>query len=235
MLIRTPAETRDAASTAVRGEIRRRDLSAAYDRNHLVVLLPDMGVVATRDRITAVVEKLQAQGITGVHAGVAGCAVAGARTLEALLDEADEALAAAVYEKVPAATRADTQRAAARVDRATVLIGDDDPEVARIIDAHLTAAGYRSLLAFDGARTLEDVRAHRPDVLVIDLMMPRMTGFDVLAQLRSMPDGRPHVIVLSARGREEDVMRAFDLGADDYVTKPFSPQELMARIGRLLR
>ena len=235
VLVRTPAENRDAIAAAVRGEIRRRDLSAAYDRNHLVVLLPDMNLAGTRDRVVLIVEKLTALGVTGVHAGLACSAVAGTRTLEALLDEAEEALAVARYEDVPVATRPDSPRTAARVDGPTVLVGDDDPEVARIIDAHLTASGYRSVLAFDGARTLEEVRAARPDVLVIDLMMPRMSGFDVLSQLRTMTDGRPHVIVLSARGREDDVMRAFDLGADDYMTKPFSPQELLARIGRFLR
>ena len=235
VLVRTPADSREGIAAAVRGEIRRRDLSAAYDRNHLVVLLPDMSVAATRERMTLIVEKVRAAGITGVHAGLAGSAVAGTRTLEALLDEADEALSAARYEDLAVGVRPEGSRTAARVDRPTVLVGDDDPDVARIIDAHLLAAGYRSILAFDGARTLDEVRAQRPDVLVIDLMMPRMSGFDVLAQLRSLPDGRPHVIVLSARGREEDVMRAFDLGADDYMTKPFSPQELLARIGRFLR
>jgi DNA-binding response OmpR family regulator len=235
VLVRTPAEQRDVIAAAIRGEIRRRDLSATYDRNHLAVLLPDMGAVGARERIVTIIEKLRAAGVTGVHAGVAASAVAGTRTLEALLDEADEALSIARYEDVPAALRPEGPRTAARVDRPTILIGDDDPEVARIIDAHVTAAGYRSVLAFDGLKTLEEVKAQRPDVLVIDLMMPRMTGFDVLAQIRNMPDGRPHVIVLSARGREEDVMRAFDLGADDYMTKPFSPQELLARIGRFLR
>jgi two-component system, OmpR family, alkaline phosphatase synthesis response regulator PhoP len=78
------------------------------------------------------------------------------------------------------------------------------------------------------------VKTVRPAVLVLDLMMPKLTGFDVLARLREMAV-RPRVIVLSARGREEDVMRAFDLGADDYMAKPFSPQELLARITRLLR
>ena len=235
VLVRTPAESRDAIVAAVRAEVRRRDLSAAYDRNHLVVLLPDMDVGAARERVTLIVEKLRAESVTGVHAGLAGAAVSGTRTLEALLDEAEEALSVARYEDVPVAVRPDGRRMAARVDRATVVVGDDDPEVARIIDAHLTASGYRSVLAFDGVKTLEEVRSQRPDVLVIDLMMPRMSGFDVLAELRGMTDGRPHVIVLSARGREDDVMRAFDLGADDYMTKPFSPQELLARIGRFLR
>ena len=235
VLVRAPADRRDIIAAAVRGEIRRRDLSAAYDRNRVVVLLPDMTVAMARDRMVMIVEKLHAIGIAGVHAGLASSAVAGTRTLESLLEEADEALSVACYEDLPAAVRPDGPRTGARVDRATVLIGDDDPEVARIVDAHLTASGYRSILAFDGVSTLDEVRTQRPDVLVIDLMMPRMGGFDVLAQIRNMPDGRPHVIVLSARGREEDVMRAFDLGADDYMTKPFSPQELLARIGRLLR
>ena len=97
------------------------------------------------------------------------------------------------------------------------------------------AGGYRRVLTFDGSRTLEEVRAQRPDVLVLDLMMPRMTGFDVLAGLRDMGEARPRVIVLSARGREEDVIRAFSLGADDFMAKPFNPQELLARIARLVK
>jgi DNA-binding response OmpR family regulator len=80
------------------------------------------------------------------------------------------------------------------------------------------------------------VRAHSPDVLVLDLMMPKLSGFDVLTQLGQTPDApRPKIIVLSGRGREPDVVRAFELGADDYMTKPFNPQELMARIARLLK
>jgi DNA-binding response OmpR family regulator len=72
-------------------------------------------------------------------------------------------------------------------------------------------------------------------VLVLDLMMPNLDGFDVLGLIRESPPPRPRIIVLSARGREQDVVRAFELGADDYMTKPFNPQELMARIARLLK
>jgi DNA-binding response OmpR family regulator len=72
-------------------------------------------------------------------------------------------------------------------------------------------------------------------VLVLDLMMPKRNGFEVLAKLNQREGPRPSVIVLSARGREDDVTRAFDLGANDYMTKPFSPQELLARVARLLR
>jgi DNA-binding response OmpR family regulator len=79
------------------------------------------------------------------------------------------------------------------------------------------------------------VQANTTDVLILDLMMPRLSGFDVLAQLRDHAGPRPRIIVLSGRGREQDVMRAFDLGADDYMTKPFNPRELVARIARLLK
>ena len=116
-----------------------------------------------------------------------------------------------------------------------MLVADDDPDVVRIVDSHLAAGGYRRMLTFDGSRTLEEARAQRPDVLVLDLMMPRMTGFDVLAGIRNIEGKRPRVIVLSARGREEDVLRAFSLGADDFMTKPFNPQELLARVSRLVR
>lgn len=91
------------------------------------------------------------------------------------------------------------------------------------------------MLAFDGARTLEQVQRQSPALLVLDLMMPRMTGFEVLSRIREVTEAPPKIIVLSGRGREDDVMRAFDLGADDYMVKPFNPQELMARVARLLR
>ena len=117
----------------------------------------------------------------------------------------------------------------------TVVLADDDPDVTRIIDSQARSAGFRTVLAFDGEQTLAAVRAHAPDALVLDIMMPKLNGFDVLTQIQEGPLPRPRIIVLSGRGREQDVMRAFDLGADDYMTKPFNPQELMARIDRLIK
>jgi DNA-binding response OmpR family regulator len=114
----------------------------------------------------------------------------------------------------------------------TVVLADDDPEVTRLIDSHLRASGYRTVIAFDGAQAMAAVETHRPDVLVLDLMLPKMSGFDVLDELRRRGDG-PHVVVLSGLGREEDVMRAFAAGAADYMSKPFNVTELLVRIGRL--
>jgi DNA-binding response OmpR family regulator/HPt (histidine-containing phosphotransfer) domain-containing protein len=236
-LIRTPADRAPDVAAFTRDEIRRRDLCGQYDRSHVVALLPDTGPAAARDRIASIVETCRANGITSVFAGISGSPNAGSRTLEQLLEEADEALAIARYEGLAAALRPEGPRGdvAAKRTSALVVVGDDDPDVVRIVDAHLAAEGYRRALTFDGIRTLEEVRAQRPDVLVLDLMMPRMTGFDVLAGLRDMGEARPRVIVLSARGREDDVIRAFSLGADDFVSKPFNPQELLARIARLLK
>ena len=79
------------------------------------------------------------------------------------------------------------------------------------------------------------VERYQPDILVLDLMLPRMSGFDVLDALRQRGRDRPQVVVLSGRGREEDVMRAFAAGAADYMTKPFNLEELLVRIDRLVR
>jgi len=236
-LIRTPADRAPDVAAFTREEIRRRDLCGHYDRSHVVVLLPDTGAAAAKERVSSIVESCRAKGISGVYAGIAAAPVAGGRTLEELIEEADEALAVARYEGVSAALRPDGIRHDGVVNEVMpmVVVGDDDPDVVRIVDAHLASEGYRRVLAFDGTRTLEEVRAQRPEVLVLDLMMPRMTGFDVLAGLRDMGEARPRVIVLSARGREEDVIRAFALGADDFVAKPFNPHELLARIARLVK
>jgi CheY-like chemotaxis protein/HPt (histidine-containing phosphotransfer) domain-containing protein len=116
----------------------------------------------------------------------------------------------------------------------TVVIAEDDPDVIRIVGAQFRAIGYRTVLALDGAQAVTAVRAHAPDALVLDLMMPALSGFDVLTAIRESPGPHPRIVVLSARGREADVARAFELGADDYMTKPFNPQELTARIARLV-
>ena len=238
-LIRTPADKTSDVAAFIRDEIRRRDLCGEYDRTHVVVLMPDTSATAACQRITSLVEKCLSHGVAGVYAGVAGAESGGARTLDVLLDEADEALACARYEKRSASIRkdrsADDAPAAATAQLAPlVLIADDDPDVVRILDAHLRAGGFRRAIAFDGSRALEEIRAQRPDVVVLDLMMPRLTGFDVLAGLRDLEGYRPRTIVLSARGREDDVIRAFSVGADDFMTKPFNPQELLARVGRLV-
>jgi DNA-binding response OmpR family regulator len=83
-------------------------------------------------------------------------------------------------------------------------------------------------------RALAAIRAHPPDVLVLDLMMPRVSGFDVLEKLQQGGGPSPRIMVLSGRGREQDVVRAFALGAEDYMTKPFTPNEMMARVARLM-
>jgi DNA-binding response OmpR family regulator len=123
--------------------------------------------------------------------------------------------------------------AARRETPQLVLVADDDADVVRIVDAHLAAVGHRRILAYDGVEALEQARAQQPALMILDLMMPKLTGFDVLAGLRDMGAQRPKVLVLSARGRQEDVIRAFQLGADDFLVKPFNPQELLGRIARL--
>jgi DNA-binding response OmpR family regulator len=235
-LIRTPAGRAADVAAFARDEIRRRDLCGEYDRSHVVMLLPDTSGSSACARVTSIVEKYRADGVTGVYAGVAASTATGSRTLEELIEEADEALAIARYENQAAARKPEEPRrdVTSQVDQPLVLVADDDPDVVRILDAHLAAGGYRRMLTFDGLRALEEVRAQLPDVLVLDLMMPRMTGFDVLAGIRDL-EPRPRVIVLSARGREEDVVRAFGLGADDFIAKPFNPQELLARIARLVK
>ena len=152
-LIRTPADTASEVAAFTRDEIRRRDLCGEYDRSQVVVLLPDTGPAAARDRIASIVETCRANGINGVYAGIAASPVAGARTLEELLEEADEAISIARYEGLAAALRPDGPRGDAPAPSLAplVLVGDDDPDVMRIVDAHLASGGYRRVLAFDGS------------------------------------------------------------------------------------
>ncbi len=117
-----------------------------------------------------------------------------------------------------------------------VLVVDDEPDIVALVAYHLAKAGYRVSTAATGADALEISRQECPALVVLDLMLPGLSGFDVLEQLRSDPATRDAaVLMLTARREEPDRIRGLSLGADDYLTKPFSPQELVLRVGAILR
>ncbi|MEV1062953.1 response regulator transcription factor [Streptomyces sp. NPDC050263] len=116
---------------------------------------------------------------------------------------------------------------------ARVLVAEDDTKQAEVIRRYLESEGHTALLVHDGRAALDEVRRHRPDLLVLDVMMPVVDGLDVCRILRCESD--LPVLMLTARSTEEDLLLGLDLGADDYLTKPYSPRELMARIRTLLR
>jgi len=114
-----------------------------------------------------------------------------------------------------------------------ILIVDDDKKTVDLISLYLEKDGYRALAAYDGRQALELTRQKRPDLIVLDLMLPEVDGLDVCRILRA--ESRVPIIMLTAKTTEEDKLLGLDLGADDYVTKPFSPRELLARIRAVLR
>ncbi|GAA0493890.1 response regulator transcription factor [Streptomyces stramineus] len=116
---------------------------------------------------------------------------------------------------------------------ARVLVVDDDPTVSEVVACYLDRAGFTVDLAADGPAALERAAAVRPDLVVLDLMLPGMDGLEVCRRLRD--DGPVPVIMLTARGDEEDRILGLEVGADDYVTKPFSPRELVLRVASVLR
>lgn len=117
-----------------------------------------------------------------------------------------------------------------------MLVVDDEPDITGLVAYHLAKAGYRVTTAQNGAEALRLARQDRPDLIVLDLMLPGLSGYDVLAELRRRTEtSAVGVILLTARKEEVDRIRGLSLGADDYLAKPFSPEELVLRIGAVLR
>lgn len=224
VILLTPTAMLANIADRLTGDLRRRDLLGRYGPNHLILLAPGMSAAAARSTVQAILDSLETLDTRRVAIGAA---------------DVEEPIAASEFEALVA--RAELAMAEDRVARSTsserplVLIADEDPDMQQIVDARLQAAGYRTLIAFDGEQALNMAVSQAPAVMLLDLMMPKLTGFDVLGRLRDRGGEGPRIIVVSARERDEDVTRAFDLGADDYVSKPFSPDELVARIARLLK
>jgi two-component system, OmpR family, KDP operon response regulator KdpE len=114
-----------------------------------------------------------------------------------------------------------------------ILVVDDDPRMLRLLRLNLERAGYRVATEGDGVAALDRVALERPDLILLDVMMPAMDGFTFLARLREF--SAVPVILLTAKGEERDKVQGLDLGADDYLTKPFGPAELLARVRAVLR
>lgn len=123
-----------------------------------------------------------------------------------------------------------------RAEPAQILVVEDERDIAALVGYHLTKEGYRVRTAASGSEALEELTRSRPDLIVLDLMLPGLSGFDLLNEMRGRPElSDTPVIVLTARRDEIDRIKGLELGADDYVTKPFSPQELVLRIAAVLR
>jgi DNA-binding response OmpR family regulator len=119
--------------------------------------------------------------------------------------------------------------------RGTVLVVDDEPTIVEVVGRYMSRAGFETHQACDGATALRLAELHRPDLVVLDVMLPGIGGVEVMRQLHERPGERIAVIMLTARGEESDRLIGLRHGADDYVVKPFSPAELVARVEAVLR
>ena len=119
------------------------------------------------------------------------------------------------------------------MDKFCILLVDDEERIINFLRAKLKISGYDVLVATNGVEALEQFRTHEPDLVVLDLVMPKMDGFDMLKELRSFSS--VPVIILSAKRADVDKIKGLHLGADDYLPKPFNPDELLARIEAVKR
>ncbi len=117
-----------------------------------------------------------------------------------------------------------------------ILIIEDEKDIVDLIDYHLKQAGFIVIKAYDGASGLDKARKEKPDLIILDLMLPEMDGKDVCKSLKSNPETQSiPILMLTAKAEEVDRIVGFEIGADDYVTKPFSPRELVLRVKAILR
>jgi len=118
---------------------------------------------------------------------------------------------------------------------ATVLVVEDDPVILRLLEVNFELEGFGVLLAHDGAEGIEVARAEQPDLIISDIMMPKASGLELVTVLKGDPDtkGIP-IILLSAKAQTSDLKTGMDAGADDYITKPFEPLDLIDRVNALL-
>jgi DNA-binding response OmpR family regulator len=226
VLLRVPSWLFATVSERLIGDLRRRDLFGRHGAAHLILLAPGLGAAEARSAVERALSELANSDRRRIALGVVDTpgGEEAARGFETLVAAADLALADARIGRTGGSS-----------EGPLVLLADDNPDVLQILDARLKNEGYRTMMAFDGEQVLDLIAREQPDILLLALMLPKLTGFDVLSRLNDMGEVRPRTIVVAARELDTDVARALELGADDYVSTPFNPEELLARIARLLR
>ena len=118
---------------------------------------------------------------------------------------------------------------------ALIVVADDDVDIRDLVEFKLTTMGHEIVSVADGSAAVEACRTSRPDLAVLDVMMPGLTGLEAVREIRSSPEMKDiPVILLTARAQQSDVQTGYDSGADDYITKPFSPKDLASRVEALL-
>jgi DNA-binding response OmpR family regulator len=233
-LVRAPVVSMPAVTVALLSRTRSADVICHFDRTHVIVFMRGMTSSAAPERIRALLQPVVARGATGVHVGLSSRSKSPV-SLDDLLVDADEALVTARRHGDLVATRP-TRELTKTVPSfgGTAIFTKGDPALTPVVDRMMRAAGFDSVHAIDTDRTVDAVQAEHPDVLLLDLMAPGVSSLDILQRLAPR-DSRPPIVLLTASGRDEDVARAFELGADDYVIKPFTSEELRTRVTRLLR
>lgn len=117
-----------------------------------------------------------------------------------------------------------------------ILVVDDERHIVRLVEVNLTRAGYDVVTAYDGVEALEKVKSEHPDMIVLDVMMPRMDGFEVLKRLQADPATQDiPVIMLTAKAQDADIFRGWSSGVSSYLTKPFNPRELLTFVERIFQ
>jgi len=118
----------------------------------------------------------------------------------------------------------------------TILVVDDERHIVRLVQVNLERAGYEVVIAYDGIEALEAVQAKVPDMIILDVMMPRMDGFETLKKLRADDKSKEiPVIMLTAKAQDADIFKGWSSGVDSYLTKPFNPRELLAFVDRIFQ
>lgn len=223
VLLRMPADMGLPVASWLVRELRRDDLLGRYRDDLRILFLPGLRTRTAARHIADIVRRLASAGLP-VSSGCAVSEGPAERTLAGLLQDADARLT------LPPAPGAD----AVLERRPSVLIADDDEMTRRLAELPLQRARFPCRTAVDGQDALDQMNAEMPDVLILDLSMPRLDGLQVLEALAARGGPRPLTIVISANRREDDVRRALSMGAQDYVVKPFNPLTLLARVRRLL-
>lgn len=226
-------------AATLRPALRALDVAARWGGSEFVVLFPDTRPEGAAQAMEKVRQTLQGEllpGAGGVPLGVAlrtGVAeVSPGDDLDSALMLATQALHRA---KVGRRDGGRSPAASASARKVRILLAEDDPAVAVLIKHRLSHEGFEIVHYADGAEAFDAAADAKASLVILDVKMPGMDGFEVLTRLRALPAfARMPIVMLTGMGNEDDIIRGFSLGADDYVLKPFSPHELVARIRRLL-